>query len=337
MTRLLELINRYRQGAYPVFAPGAFLPIKSMRSRGLQFDQVLKNANDMAAAALLNVELGFEATVIPFDMNVEAELIGCKINYHEEVDGVPVYPTVGKRWIQTADDFELPERLDQAGRIPVIKEAMRLIKQKTVDRAAVGAFIPGPFTLTGQILDPDKMFLMVLKQPDIIQGVLEKLTELLKDVRAAYLAAGADFVIIEEGGATSISPKAFKQMVFPALKRLLDNKAVPHILSLAGRSEKYIPLLVAAGADGIGVDQECDIEQSLQDLPADFPMLAICGPYDMLANATPAEIQNAVWACLDQGVTQALPPADIHPPAQLENIAAFVEAHRSFSRGIERS
>ena len=74
-----------------------------------------------------------------------------------------------------------------------------------------------------------------------------------------------------------------------------------------------------------------------QELPADFPLLAICGPYDMLANATPAEIQDAVWACLDQGVTQALPPADIHPPAQLENIAAFVEAHRSFSRGIERS
>ena len=87
MTRLLELINRYRQGSYPVFAPGVFLPIESMRARGLRFDRVLKNAKDMAEAALLNLDIGFEATVVPFDMNVEAELIGCKVHYHEEVDG----------------------------------------------------------------------------------------------------------------------------------------------------------------------------------------------------------------------------------------------------------
>ena len=205
MTRLLELINRYRQGSYPVFAPGVFLPIESMRARGLRFDRVLKNAKDMAEAALLNLDIGFEATVVPFDMNVEAELIGCKVHYHEEVDGVPVYPTVGERWIQTADDFELPERLVEAGRIPVITEAIGLIKQKAVNRAAVGAFIPGPFTLAGQVLDPDKMFVTVLKHPDIIQGVLDKLTELLENVRAAYLAAGVDFVVIEEGGATNIS------------------------------------------------------------------------------------------------------------------------------------
>lgn len=337
MTRLLELINRYRQGSYPVFAPGVFLPIESMRARGLRFDRVLKNAKDMAEAALLNLDIGFEATVVPFDMNVEAELIGCKVHYHEEVDGVPVYPTVGERWIQTADDFELPERLVEAGRIPVITEAIGLIKQKAVNRAAVGAFIPGPFTLAGQVLDPDKMFVTVLKHPDIVKGVLDKLTELLENVRAAYLAAGVDFVVIEEGGATNISPKAFKHMVFPALKHLLDDKAAPHILSLSGRSEKYIPLLVETGADGIGVDQECDIEHSLQYLPAGFPLLATCGAYDMLANATPTEIRKAVWACLDRGVTQALPPADIHPPAQLENIAAFVEAHRSYCRGKEHS
>jgi len=52
----------------------------------------------------------------------------------------------------------------------------------------------------------------------------------------------------------------------------------------------------------------------------------------MLANAKAAEIQQAVWACLDRGVAQASPPADIHPPARLENITAFVDAHRSYPR-----
>ena len=332
MTRLFELIDRYRQGTCPVFAPGPFLSIEGMRAKGLQFDRVLKNAEDMAEAALLNLDLGFEATVIPFDTNVEAELIGCRVNYHEDVDGMPVYPTVGERWIQTANDFELPKNLVEVGRISLIIAAIGLIKRKAADRAAIGAFIPGPFTLAGQVLDPDRMYVTVLKQPDIIKGVLVKLTELLAQVRAAYVAAGVDFVIIEEGGATLISPKVFERMVFQPLKRLLDKNTVPHILSLSGRSEKYMPLLVQTGADGIRVDQKCDIEQSLKDLPAGFPLLATCGTYDMLANSRPAEIQDAVWACLDRGVTQASPPADMYPPARLENLEAFVEAHRSYPR-----
>jgi uroporphyrinogen-III decarboxylase len=88
-------MERYRRGPYPVFSPGPFLPIEGLRARGLRFNRLLQNAADMASAALLKVEMGFEATAVPFDMNVEAELIGCPVLFHEEVEGLPVYPTGG--------------------------------------------------------------------------------------------------------------------------------------------------------------------------------------------------------------------------------------------------
>ncbi|MDZ7582757.1 MAG: uroporphyrinogen decarboxylase family protein [Deltaproteobacteria bacterium] len=334
MTKLIELVDRYRQGPYPVFAAGPFLSIASLRAKNLRFARVLTGAEEMAEAALLNLNLGFESTVVPFDMNVEAELIGCRVNYHEEVDGVPVYPTVGDRWIETADDFHLPANLIEIGRMPAITAAMKTIKQKAGRRAALGAFILGPFTLAGQVLDPDRMFVSVLKKPDSIRDVLAKLAELIARVRRVYVDAGADFIAIEEGGATSISPQVFGRLVLPALNRILADRAVPHILSLAGRSERYIPMLEQTGADGIGVDQECDIGQSLRILPPGFPLLATCGAYDMLANATPAEVRSTVRDCLDRGVLLACPPADIYPPARLENIAAFVEAHRTYPRWV---
>jgi [methyl-Co(III) methanol-specific corrinoid protein]:coenzyme M methyltransferase len=293
---------------------------------------VLKNADEMTEAAISNLELGFESTVVPFDMNVEAEIIGCPVLFHEEVEGVPVYPTVGERWIQTTDDFDPPDYLAGAGRIPAIAAAIKQVKSKAAGRAAVGAFVPGPFTLAGQVMEPDRMFVAVLKRPEATGAVINKLTELLIRVRDVYVEAGVDYVVVEEGGATNISPKAFGSMVLPMLKRLFEGRKVPHILSLAGRSEQYVPMMVETGADGLGVDQECDLEQSLQRLPAGFPLLAICGTYDMLANGTPEQVRDTVWACLDRGVTQASPPADIYPPARLENIEAFVEAHKFYQR-----
>jgi hypothetical protein len=48
MTSLLELIDGYRQGTYPVFAAGPVLSIKSLRAGCLRLDRVLQHTEDMA-------------------------------------------------------------------------------------------------------------------------------------------------------------------------------------------------------------------------------------------------------------------------------------------------
>ncbi len=224
MNQLSALVAKHRRGNHPVFAPGPFLPILLMHERGLQFNRILKYAEDMAAAALLNFELGFDTTVVPYDMNVEAEIIGYAVSYHAEVDGNPVYPTIGARWIESTADFDLPDDVAGAGRLPEILRAISLIKEKSGGGKAVGVFVPGPFTLAGQVLDPDRMFVMVLKNPDAMRAMLQKLTALIIKVRDTYVRAGADYVIIEEGGATSISPKSFEHLLLPALKKLFSAK-----------------------------------------------------------------------------------------------------------------
>ena len=46
----------------------------------------------------------------------------------------------------------------------------------------------------------------------------------------------------------------------------------------------------------------------------------------MPANATPAAITEKVNRYLEMGFTTVGPPADIYPPARMENIEAFVKA-----------
>ena len=58
---------KYQRGNHPVFAPAPFLSILLIHDRGLRFNRILKHAEDMTAAALLNFELGFETTAVPLD------------------------------------------------------------------------------------------------------------------------------------------------------------------------------------------------------------------------------------------------------------------------------
>jgi uroporphyrinogen-III decarboxylase len=322
-------MERVRQGRRPVFNLAPFIPMTLLRQKGLGFNRVLRMAEDMAEAALLSFEVGFESTTLPFDLNVEGELLGGPIHYHDEVEGHPVYPTMGLRRVETPDDLVIPEDLASKGRLPEITRAIRLVKEHPTCRGAVGVFIPGPFTLAGQVMDPDKLFLMVLKHPEALGRILDCLTELIVRLRDLYAAAGAEYVTIEEGGATTISPLSFNSLVLPRLKKIFEFKTIPQALSLTGRSDKYLELILECRPNAIGVDQECRLEAVLDRLPPDLPLFAVCGAYDLLATTKPDDIRRAVRACLNKGVRFPIPPADICPPGKPENIAAFVDEVRN--------
>ncbi len=57
----------------------------------------------------------------------------------------------------TGDDIEIPDALAEKGRMPVILKTIGSIKERAQDKGAVGVFIPGPFTLAGQVLDMDAL------------------------------------------------------------------------------------------------------------------------------------------------------------------------------------
>ena len=331
MNPILELMNRCKRGGHPVFKPGPFLPLTLMRQRGLVFNNILRKTEDMVEAALLSFEVGFDSTTLPFDLNVEAELLGGTVNYHDEVDGTPVYPTMGLRRVETPEDVDLSDNIVARGRLPEIVKCLRRVKEKAAFCGAVGVFLPGPFTLAGQVMDPDQMFVMVLKKPEQIGLILERLTELILRIRDVYVDAGADYVVIGEGGATTISPPSFKTLLMPCLIKIFGDKAVPHVLSLMGRSDKYIEMILSCELDALEVDQECTLQAARAIVPKDLPIFSICGAYDLLAKATPDEIRATVRACLDQGATFPVPPADIYPPAKIENIIAFVDEVRNYA------
>jgi [methyl-Co(III) methanol-specific corrinoid protein]:coenzyme M methyltransferase len=326
----LDLIETFRRGKRSVFSLGPFLPIETLWRKGWHFNQILQEPEAMAQAALANLDLGFESIVLPFDLNVEAEALGARVRYHEDQEGIPVYPTIVEKIVSEPEDVVIPAEISSAGRIPRILSALGRAKARTGGRGAVGAFVPGPFTLAGQVMDMDKMFVMTMKRPEAVSQILCRLAQMIIGVRDAYVRAGAQFIVVEEGGATAISPRLFANLNMPHLQTILAVKEVPHLLFLTGNTDPFIRLMLQCGADGLGVDQACNLDAVRAQVPSGLPLAAVIGDYTMLAKAEPDQVRETVGHFLDKGLTLVLPPADIYPPAKGENIVAFVDAVRSY-------
>jgi len=323
---LVQLMGKYQKGNKPAFHLGPFLPLARIRDRGLSFNDIFKDSEAMTEAALMSFEFGFESTVLPFDLNVEAEILGAEVRYHEGFDGHPVYPTIAAKPLSTDDDIEIPSVLAEKGRVPVILKTIRSIKKRAQDKGAVGAFMPGPFTLAGQVMDMDELFLMLLKQPEKTRKILQRFTEFILKLEEVYVRAGIDFMMVVEGGGAAISPKMFRKLLLPCMQDIFKSKKVPKVVSFFGSSEKFVEFMLACDPDGIALDKECSIEKARELIPESIPLFSVCGGHDMLAKATPAVITAKVNRYLDMGFTTVGPPADIYPPARIENIEAFVKA-----------
>ncbi len=323
---LTDLMNRYRKGRRSVFCPMPYLPLALLRERNLEFNRVLQEAGAMAEAATSMLDLGFEGTALPFDLNVEAEVLGAVVQYHEAIDGNPIYPTIRERPVQSADDLVVPDDLSEAGRIPVILEALNRAKKESQGRGAVGMFLTGPFTLAGQVMDVDRFFVMTLKNPAGAEAIIARLSEFLRRLRDLYVQAGAEFVTVEDGAATSVSPKVFRNLLLPHLKSLFAEKRGPMLLSLTGHTGKVLDLMLECEPDGMGIDQESDIAATRERLPEGMPLFAIYGQYTLLARGTGDEVAGVVREALDRGAHVVLPPPDVYPPAKIENLRVFVHA-----------
>ena len=331
MTNALKnLMAKVQKGNRPAFKLSPFLSLTYLKEKRLQFNEIFQNPESMAAAAWMNFELGFESTVLPFDLNVEAEILGAEVRYHEGFDGQPVYPTIAQKPVLANSGFSIPDDPAHQGRMPVVLQALRTVKEKASSRGAVGAFITGPFTMAGQVADIDDLFKLVLKKPDRARELFRQLAILINRLKDLYTSAGADFIVVEDGGATGISPKAFREILLPCLRDVFAVKKVPQVLSLAGNSEPFIKLVLECNPDGIGIDQKCDIEKAREIIPESVPLFAVCGAQDMMAVADPVTVMDTVQTCLSKGATTVAPPADIYPPAKIENIWAFIEAVQEF-------
>jgi [methyl-Co(III) methanol-specific corrinoid protein]:coenzyme M methyltransferase len=329
--RVMGLLGGERIEPVPCFSGMGNITVEGLKMHNLRFATLHGDATAMAKAAATTYRLyGFECAVVPFDLCVEAEVLGCEINVYPDSEDI-LYPTIKEKVVRNEEDMTkivIPNYLRDEGRIPVVVSAIQQLKNELGNEVAVGSYVLGPFTLAGQIMELDDLLKLSFKKQTLVNQMLEVLTDVAIAVAKIYRNAGADYITVREMGAASdvISPQIFKFLIQPHLKRMFDHIGHPAVLHICGKTNDIVELMRECGPDAISVDQKNDIALTRERLGPDAFIFGNIDPYNVLATGNQEDTKASVIACIKNGVDAVWPGCDIWPTALPENMRAMIKA-----------
>ncbi len=279
-------------------------------------------------------ELGYDAIYAGWEssFNLLAEAMGCSMRYPD--DDVP---QVTGHIVQGSSDLDkvpVPDP-ENAGRIPIHLETVKLVKRKVGDKVPIFCYVPGPFTLAGQLCGVNKLMIATIRDTQFVKDLTRITTEASMRYVEANIAAGADVIVAADPTASSslISPKMFKTLALPCLKEVLSvavKEGVIPSLHVCGQTTPILELMCDTGAKILEIDHLVDLGKAKQEVGEKVCLQGNIDPTDLLLTGTPKDVEQAARNCIQQaslgGRFILSSGCEIPPAAPLPNIRAMVNA-----------
>jgi [methyl-Co(III) methanol-specific corrinoid protein]:coenzyme M methyltransferase len=327
--RVLKLFRGEPIDRVPCFSGMGNVTEEGIKKLGYRFADIHLDAKMMADTAATTYKLfGFECGVVPVDLCVEAEALGCVINVYPHAEGI-LYPTIKEKLIHKEDemDVEIPAGLATSGRVPLLCEAIKLLKADIGGEAAVGSYVLGPFTLAGQIMELNDLLKLSFKKADKVAKLLDVMADAIIIVAKEYEKAGVDFITVREMGATTdvLSPRVFKSLIQPPLQKIMKELTVHSVLHICGKTNDIVTFMMEAGPTAISVEQKNDIQETRKKLGKDALIFGNYDPYNVLVSGDEELVRTTMRKCIDDGVSAVWPGCDIWPTVPPRNMLAMMD------------
>jgi len=334
--RVLKLFRRESLDYIPLFSGYGNITIHGLERYGWKFPEIHTDARKMANMAASTFHLfGFESAVVPFDMGVEAEALGSKVNYYAHATDI-LYPTISQHPAEKVEDLNLqiPSDLANAGRIPLVTEAIRILKEEVGNQVAIGSWVLGPYTLAGQLLDLSQLAKAAFKKKDLVGKLLDQLAGVLIQIINIYRRAGADYITVREMGAGPdiLSPRMFESLIRPPLRRIFDEIESPKVLHICGDTNAIIDQMVLCGADALSVEKKNNVTETRKKLGPDVLIFGELDAYGVLSQGKPDDVDRAVKEAVERGVNAIWPGCDIWPMVPKENMETLMVSARKYGK-----
>ncbi|MBI5965635.1 MAG: hypothetical protein HY863_19335 [Chloroflexi bacterium] len=326
--KILELLSGKKIDSQPAFSGLIHVTAEGLSSEGLVFHETHSDAHKMAKAAASTYKLsGLPSAVVPLDLYVEAEALGAEINFREDREFE--FPQVKRAGLfrsakDLATEIIVSTEILEKGRIKLVCDAIKLLKEDVGNNAVVGGMIPGPYTLLLLVADLKNMFIEMKREPQAVTDALFHLSSFLAQVGAAYRDAGADFITIHDMGGSPafIGPAKFEQFALPAEKLLIEKLPKPRVLSVCGNVTKALSLLAQTGADAISLDQTVDLAAARLALK-DTLLFGNLDPVETLYRGDSAKVAEAVLRAKEAGVDAIWPGCDLVIQTPIQDVGAM--------------
>lgn len=329
--RIEKLFKKEPIDTMPVFSGQGMVTIQAIKKMGIRFPQVHTTAEYLAESAITTAEMfGFDAVIIPYDMCTVPEALGRGVSLYEQSEDI-LYPTVPYKW-EKLEDVVIPDDFLKRGRMPIVDEAFRILKARQNGNYAIGAWVLGPFTMAGQVIELDLLLKGVKKDKERVIAFLDMMTDLVIKVAQHYQEMGADYISIRDMGTGTdlLSPRMWQTFIQPNLVKIFSALKPPRVNHICGSTDLIIEMMNECGAEAVSVDHKNNMVESRKKLGNDALIFGDFDAFATLNQMDVSQVEAVIKGCIDKGADAVWPGCDIWPDVKAENVKAYVATIRKY-------
>ena len=217
---------------------------------------------DALYRALMEVHKLYKPSGLPiiFDLQVEAECLGCQLTWADDAPpSVSVHPLEEEEDLSTPCACTIPKKED--GRIPMILDVMKRVKEEIGEETALYGLICGPFTLSAH-LRGNNIFMDMFDDPEAVEDFLEYCCKVSKAMADYYIEAGMDVIAVVDPLISQISSSHFEEFMskpFTELFAHIREKGACSSFFVCGDATRNIEVMCQTNPDAISVDENVDL------------------------------------------------------------------------------
>lgn len=203
-----------------------------------------------------------DGLVIAFDLQLEAELLGCQLKWYEDSP-----PSVVSHPLSVSDqvpEFDL-SMLDQEGsRLSKIIETTKTLHQSLDHHEALYGLVCGPLTLAAH-LRGEKFMMDIVLNEGYVKELLAFTSQVTKGVARLYIESGADVIAVVDPMISQISPGHFSKLLYSKLLSIFDlirYEGGKSALFVCGSVDKHLEVMCKTKPDTISIDEHTEVAQA---------------------------------------------------------------------------
>ncbi len=324
LERFVQAIELKDVDRVPVACPLQTGIVDLMKETGIYWPEAHKNSEKMAELALSAYRLGdLESVRVPYENCVEVEALGCVLGNWKEDE----QPRVEKHAISSAKEYEKLKIPDPSkdGRMPVVINAVRILKEKVGEEVPIFAAVSSPFEMLARLMDYTQLLREVFTGVEEMHSLLEFATE-LETLYAQHLVdAGATGITLVNGSSSNLGPKFYSEYSMKYEKELIKNIDAYTIIHICGDTTLILDQMVQTGADGISIDSHVPISKAKEIIGKRSAVIGNVSTTNLWKGSS-EEVVAEAKDCLDSGVDILAPACGFPPRTPLENMKSLKKA-----------
>ena len=322
----MRLIKGRRKEGPICSSPLVTTTLEQMKISGFYYPTAHNDARAMAMlSSAVYTSIGFQGIRVPFDLCVEAEAFGCKLQKGDKESP----PSIMEKAFEENKPLTVPEDIFRKGRFKVVFEAIRILKNEFGNEVPIFAGAVGPLTLVNSLYDTSSVMRWFVKDPQRMDVNLERAAQFLAEYAGRLFDAGASVLAVLEPVASGnpFNGKSFPRHMIPVYQEIRKRIQGPVILHICGYTVNFLKLLPQTGFEAFSFEgPKVSVKTARRKIGDRMLLVGNIPAYDILLFGTPDEVREASLKALGDGVDMLAPSCGVPIQTPTENLRAMVRA-----------